>query len=367
MFHSFALSPSSLSQRLTREKRSKQNILEQYEVKPKMNKARKSRSGIHLFLAILCTFVLVVEFNRYKSTQSSLNDLSNSVKSQSTIELEQKLASATLANAAYEWEKQVSAPSKKKVAIASMIWGKNDYSAQLQRALTTHKKYAKRHGYDLNILERPIYDLIWSKPAYMLQLILKELAKPEEERLEWIVWADIDTLIMNPNVPLESFLPPRHMNEVNLMTTNDVFGLNNGVFFIRVNAWAVKLLSHAIAFPYFNPKVVLGNADQSAMLHLLEDRQINRNAIILPQHFFNGYRLGMGEGENSRPGALIMHFPGGNKQFMQEFIGYIEGGHNSTWNIPYEQTTYADELKEFWDQAFRRKLDGLPLYIASDV
>lgn len=81
-------------------------------------------------------------------------------------------------------------------------------------------------------------DDVWSKPAYILSLLLRELAKPESERLEWLFWVDVDadTIILNPHLPIDVFLPPpgSEFDDINLMYSSDWNGLNNGVFPVRV-------------------------------------------------------------------------------------------------------------------------------------
>lgn len=196
-----------------------------------------------------------------------------------------------------------------KIGLVSMIWGQGEHSKELQSAASTHKAYTNRHNYPHYLLEKQLYDGIWSKPSTLLSIILTELAKPDDERLQWLVWADIDTLIMNPNVRSEEFIPPAGFEEVYLLTTNDIFGLNNGVFLIKIDQWSVKLFTHTIAFPYYNPIVQLGNSDQTAMAFLLQDVHFSQYALIVPQRFFNCYRPGMLEGQVSQPGALFMHFP----------------------------------------------------------
>lgn len=78
---------------------------------------------------------------------------------------------------------------------------------------------------------------------------------------------------MNPNVPLEVFLPPpekevggnRTGRDVNLIVTNDRHGLNNGVFFLRVSEWAVRFLSASLSLREWDAHVTLKYSEQSAM------------------------------------------------------------------------------------------------------
>jgi hypothetical protein len=68
----------------------------------------------------------------------------------------------------------------------------------IHRALASHERHNARHGYVHFIAEnQAVSSLIehdrlhrakgaWTKPAYLLSVIVAELEKPEEERLEWV-------------------------------------------------------------------------------------------------------------------------------------------------------------------------------------
>ena len=77
---------------------------------------------------------------------------------------------------------------------------------------------------------------------------------------------------MNPQIQLDIFIPPTpEFSYVNMLVTNDRHGLNNGCFLIRINPWAVKLLSGVIAFHSFKPEVELKYSEQSALEEMIED------------------------------------------------------------------------------------------------
>lgn len=85
-------------------------------------------------------------------------------------------------------------------------------------------------------------------------------------------WHDADIVVMNPEIPLDIFIPPSpEFSYVNLLYTNDRNGLNNGVFLIRVNEWAIRLLSAVIAYHTFKPDVKLKYTEQSALELMIED------------------------------------------------------------------------------------------------
>ncbi len=56
-----------------------------------------------------------------------------------------------------------------------------------ERALGGHDLHNEIHGYPMFVLREKTLSEFWSKPAYILNVLLAELAKPAAERLEWIV------------------------------------------------------------------------------------------------------------------------------------------------------------------------------------
>ncbi|PMD42036.1 glycosyltransferase family 34 protein [Hyaloscypha variabilis F] len=157
----------------------------------------------------------------------------------------------------------------------------------LRTPTVTHQVQNELHGYIHHITS---YELVsdiseydsqdrprgaWSKPAYLLGLIVTELAKPAAERLEWIFWFDADTIVLNPHTPLEIFLPPDSMPElenIHLLMAKNMDGLNSGAFALRVHPWSVSILSTVLAYPIFEAARYRTDQfrDQSAFQWLLQ-------------------------------------------------------------------------------------------------
>jgi hypothetical protein len=76
---------------------------------------------------------------------------------------------------------------------------------------------------------------------------------------------------MNPLLPLEAFLPPPELKHIHLLAANDRHGLNNGVFFLKVNDWALKLFAAALSFHHYRPDIPLKYTEQSAMEEVLKE------------------------------------------------------------------------------------------------
>ncbi|KAK0947554.1 hypothetical protein LTR29_001162 [Friedmanniomyces endolithicus] len=252
--------------------------------------------------------------------------------------------------------------ARTRVGKCTIVFNGNSY---WERALRTHEEHDRLHGYRLHVLRQGLLDDVWSKPAYILSLLLRELARPESERLEWLVWVDADTIILNPHVPIEVFLPPAgpEFDDVHLIYTNDPNGLNNGIFPIRVNRWAVDLFSAILSYRYYRPDAPLVFRDQSAMGALIQEPQFASHTVAAPQRWFNAY-----QGEHNetlapfqvRRGDLLVHLAGvpDREKRMGYWLDRAEQ-HLDDWEIPFKSTSYPQEAKDFWNEQRRSKSELL--------
>ncbi|KAF5010148.1 hypothetical protein FDECE_3694 [Fusarium decemcellulare] len=224
---------------------------------------------------------------------------------------------------------------------------------QYQKALQTHLIHSLVHGTQLDVLCSPIIDAIWNKPAFILSLLLDEMVKPAEERLDWLFWADRDTLVLDPCRPVSSFLPPetrqqrykevrRAQKELKdrpqLIISKDWNGLNAGVFLVRVDRWAIDFFSDLLAFRHFQPNVSLPFEEQSAIEILIDEPRYRQNVEEVPSVWFNAYpgdsptefmerksEEGL-EYYNARRGDFLLHFAGieDKDQLVDEWADMLE-------------------------------------------
>lgn len=241
--------------------------------------------------------------------------------------------------------------AKTRIGKCTILFYGNSY---WERAIRTHEQHDKIHGYRLHVLRQQLLDDVWTKPAYILDLLLRELGKPESERLEWLFWVDADTIILNPYIPIETFLPPpgSEFDDVHLMYSNDWNGLNNGVFPVRVSQWSVQLFSAIVAFRYYRPDAELIFRDQSAMNTLMQEPKFARNIVNAPQRWFNAYQGEVNETLQPfqiRRGDLLVHFAGvpDRERRMGYWLDRAEQ-HLDDWEIPVKSTSYPVEAKDFW-------------------
>ncbi|CAK7264544.1 hypothetical protein SEPCBS57363_001126 [Sporothrix epigloea] len=174
----------------------------------------------------------------------------------------------------------------------------------VHRAFKTHQVHNEMHGYPHFIADREVVsDLIdndrmhrgsgaYTKPAFLLAIIITELLKPESERLQWIFWFDGDTMILNPSTPLETFLPPNTsdiLNDVHLVIASNWDGLNSGAFALRVHPWTASMLSGVLAYPMYEKERTMKDRfrDQSAFQFLLTHNEspLARDALKHKNHW----------------------------------------------------------------------------------
>jgi hypothetical protein len=199
-------------------------------------------------------------------------------------------------------------------------------------------------------------DDVWTKPAYLLSLLLAELEKPEDDRLDWLVWVDADTVVMNPLVPLSLFLPPSEdeaFNGVNFLVTNDHNGLNNGVFFARVSVLSVELFSAIVSYRQYHPQEQLEFRDQTAMDRILTEPKFSGYTKFVPQHWFNAYRSATPENSNDdgkiRYGGFLVHFAGvgGREEEMEKWLKRADE-ESEQWSLNVNETFYEVEVPKYW-------------------
>ncbi|KAK4629327.1 hypothetical protein CLAFUW4_07960 [Fulvia fulva] len=241
-------------------------------------------------------------------------------------------------------------PQRPTIGKCTVAHGKHNEA--YQRAIDTHLAHSKVNGYTMFLLHQPILDGLWSKEAALLEVLLLQLAKPAEERLEWLMWFDADTVIINKLISLEIFLPPAHRPDVHLLFTKDWNGLNNGVFLIKVSAWSVDFVSSIVSFRTYRPEEELEFTEQSAMEKVMQMDQYKDHVVQCPSQWWNAYPNDGGE-ENvhfdHRPGQLLVHSAGiGDKgKVIDEWLGKL-AHQRYLYAMPASGTNYKEQIEAFW-------------------
>lgn len=249
------------------------------------------------------------------------------------------------------------------IAKVTMIYG--DFSPVFERALALQELHNERWGYSQFTLRAQTLPGYWTKPAYILKLLLEELEKPEASRLKWLTWIDADVVLMNQNIPLEIFLPVDEWDDIHCLVTNDFHGLNNGVFFLKVHEWSVWLMSAVLSTTVYQPKVKLRWGDQTALERQLATQRFMHQTRHVPQRWFNAFAGYRGKPDPDpwkkqnpwtafgvKEGDLLVHFPAHydvRARRMNTWMDVAEA-HEPPWEVPLQNTTYMEEIDRYWKQ-----------------
>jgi hypothetical protein len=181
-------------------------------------------------------------------------------------------------------------------------------------------------------------------------------------------WVDADTIIQNPAISPDIFLPPPDIPEIHMVSSKDLVGLNAGVIFFHVHKWTVGFLTEALAFSYHLPEEDTRFThwpEQEAMTRLLqrpanisksEGGSYRQGHVYMPREWINSYyNYDM---ERRKRGDMLVHFPGMKDDrwpAMAELLNLTEHITNLS-EVPLQQTDYPENISQFWDR-FRRARD----------
>ncbi|KAF1986911.1 glycosyltransferase family 34 protein, partial [Aulographum hederae CBS 113979] len=251
-----------------------------------------------------------------------------------------------------------------RIAKASMLFGQTN--ELYERALASHEKHNEMHGYPSSVLRHSVTTGYWNKISYLMSLIVLELGKPKDERLEW---HDASTILLNPFIPLPVFLPPAdpQYDAINFIGSRRFGELDSSVFFVRVAPWSVKLLVKAMAIPLIDELAELGpvtsagrelgTIDGTALAFILNETEFKSGALYEPRHWFNPHSQAK---QGDQKPVQAPHFEGSHGSLLAVFPGQLQGSRwkqmadclsdvaDAAWERPYEQTRYPAEIKEFW-------------------
>jgi hypothetical protein len=169
-------------------------------------------------------------------------------------------------------------------------------------------------------------------------------------------WVDADSIIINPAISPELFLPPSDLSHIHFIGTRDQNGLNTGIFYLRVSSWSVSFLVDTMALCH--TEIDLGrSADQEAMTRVLRRTQggpqgqgYRHGMIFIPRTWINAYEWHHAyEGSN---GDMLVHFPGLEEarwKHMADWLDVIEA-EPEKWERPLEDTIYWNVTREFWQE-----------------
>lgn len=227
-------------------------------------------------------------------------------------------------------------------------------NALFEPALATHEAQNTVHGYGLRILQDRIGDSWTNQAAYLLSIIVNELEKPKKQRTEWLQWVQPDVIVLNPQIPLEIFLPPEpEFANVHFLATHDNQGeLDNGVFFIRVHEWSAKMLLEVLSIPSDTPGLQRAARKDRFALSQIIRRDVFRDSVYYqPRHWYNSYALSANSSDYQH-GNMQLHFhgTGGDKWSALANTLDLLSSAPQDFSLPLERTKYPAETDAYWNR-----------------
>lgn len=221
-----------------------------------------------------------------------------------------------------------------------------------ESAIATHDAQNSLHGYDMRVLQDRITDGWTNQAAYLLSIVVHELEKPQEQRTGWLLWFQPDVIVLNPEVPLEVFLPPEpEFGGVHFLATHDNRGeLDSGVFFLRVHEWSAKMLLEVLSMDSNSPGLQQAKRkDRFALSEVLKGDAFRDGVFYQPRHWYNAYALSSNQSEY-RHGDVQLHFHGigGDKwRGLAQTLDLLSSTPGD-FSVPLERTAYAAETEAYW-------------------
>jgi hypothetical protein len=66
--------------------------------------------------------------------------------------------------------------------------------AVYERAIRSHEQHNKKMEYPQFVLKERVLSGLWSKHAYIISILVQELAKPEDQRLRWLMFVSFQAI-----------------------------------------------------------------------------------------------------------------------------------------------------------------------------
>ncbi|PWZ01777.1 hypothetical protein BCV70DRAFT_215235 [Testicularia cyperi] len=225
-----------------------------------------------------------------------------------------------------------------------------DTGSMTQKDILEHRhvEYCRKWGYPLLLVRTDLFHGAATKLAAMQSVITVELSKPKEQRLEWLMWSDLDTLITNPNIELEHFLPPSpQFDHIHFMFAADFNGFNSGVFMVRVSQHVSEYFANSLAIGSYRhgPDVDYYAYEQDSMSATMfsGESKFKKSYAEVPRSSFNTYP------EDYQNGDFILHFAGGRKTQYSKWINDTKD-HDPERELSWDHTRGSRDMKLFWEK-----------------
>ncbi len=220
-----------------------------------------------------------------------------------------------------------------------------------EASLRSHEEHDRQYKYGMKVLRVQTVETFYTRQAHLLSVIVEELQKPLKERVDWFVWFDSDVILLNPQIPLEIFLPPRDFARMHVLATHDEHGFDGGMFFIHVHPWSVRMLIDVLSHSKNDEDIMAASRkDHKAFEITLRSDAYRDDVVYQPRWWYNTYPRDIVSGQ--KEGELLIHFneAGGDKwSGMANQLDDLSRS-SSSHNVPLVRTQYPASIDDYWNR-----------------
>lgn len=178
--------------------------------------------------------------------------------------------------------------------------------------------YCKTHGYDFYLQEK---DFDYSKKIAWAR-IKTIIEKIKENKWDWILYLDADTMICNHTIRLENLIDDNYDIIVSRNFSKQEYEINCGVMLVKCSDWSLKFLENLYTKSEFYDHVW---AEQAAMMDELEKKsEIRSHFKFVHNRYFNSYYHAWYPQENFQLGDFICHIAGASNDFRFRFFSELK-------------------------------------------
>lgn len=205
--------------------------------------------------------------------------------------------------------------NKCKIALLTVVIG-DEYSKVVEFGTWSKKIYCEKHGYDLIIATENINEVnapksqFYRHPAWTkISLAAKHLSN-----YDYVFFCDADTIIMNPNITVESIIESTS-SDIDLLicsrdfTKNPFYKLNSGVWILKNSDKSHAFLQHVWEVGENEKFALRSNWEQDAIITVLAIDWNSRREFPLNIHFLPSQVMNSKAGQGGyQSGDFIVHF-----------------------------------------------------------
>lgn len=174
------------------------------------------------------------------------------------------------------FEGMAAPPRKKRFAILTLCDKNAGYICMASAA--NKRRYADLHGYDF-IVSTQVADP--SRPAAWSKILEVRKHLPN---YDWLLFIDVDTLIMNPTVRLEDVADEK----VDQVIAADHNGINSGVWLVKNSEWSMFFLDELWAQEHLVKGPYLFHYEQRAFHHLFQTEPWSKQGSVRGRQQYAG-------------------------------------------------------------------------------